>query len=268
MKIETTNNNSVNDYYIEAFRKLENEKKHSWNWAAAIFGTTWLIYRKMYLYAFLFLLLDIFAVFIVYSATSEKIGSDYFVDRSTFELIYCGIIGTISILFFGRYGNSLYYKIIKKKVAKGYHLLDEYHSYSISVIAMAIIVSICFEALNSETPDKIPGVNVLWENVGPNLFWFFAIGCHAFADWIACTYYMKKHEEGQYVDISEENIHQYLKYSNRNHLPGQILSTFCFVVCLITCQHQIDEHNKGRGVSTVDKSVLVPADKRTIPIKK
>lgn len=29
MKIETTNNNSVNDYYIEAFRKLENEKKHS-----------------------------------------------------------------------------------------------------------------------------------------------------------------------------------------------------------------------------------------------
>ncbi|MBQ3564645.1 MAG: DUF2628 domain-containing protein [Alphaproteobacteria bacterium] len=268
MKIETTNNNSVNDYYIEAFRKLENGKKHSWNWAAAIFGTTWLIYRKMYLYAFLFLLLDVFAVFIVYSATSEKIGSDYFVDRSTFEAIYVWGIGAISFLFFGYYGNRLYYKAVKKKISKGYHLLNRYHSYSISIIAMTIIVSICFEALNSETPDKIPGINVLLENVGPNLFWFFAIGCYALADWIARTYYIKKHGENQNFDVSEENIHRYLKYSNRNHLPGQILSAFCFAVCLITCQHQIDEHNKGRGVSTVDKSVLVPADKRTIPIKK
>lgn len=141
----------------------------------------------MYLYAFLFLLMDVLAIFIVYSATSEKNGSDYFVDRSTFELIYCGIIETISILFLGRYGNGLYYKTIKKKVAKGYHLLDKYHSYSISIIAISIIVSICFEALNSETPDKIPGVNVLWENVGSNLFWFFAIACYALADWIACT---------------------------------------------------------------------------------
>ncbi len=42
------------EYYEKAFDRLDKTGKHTWNWAAFFGGITWLLYRKMYLYAFVF----------------------------------------------------------------------------------------------------------------------------------------------------------------------------------------------------------------------
>ena len=43
-------------YYEKAFKQLDETGKHTWNWAACIFGCAWMAYRKMYLYALFFVL--------------------------------------------------------------------------------------------------------------------------------------------------------------------------------------------------------------------
>ena len=47
---------SETSYYIQRFNKQAEQKglTLSWNWPAALFGTTWLFYRKMFLYGFLY----------------------------------------------------------------------------------------------------------------------------------------------------------------------------------------------------------------------
>ena len=45
------NNEEIDEttkYYLNAFEKLEQEGKHTWNWAAFFFNVAWLGYRKMY----------------------------------------------------------------------------------------------------------------------------------------------------------------------------------------------------------------------------
>lgn len=43
-------------YYLNAIKRLEKSGEHTWNWAAFFFGGAWMAYRKMYLYAFLYVL--------------------------------------------------------------------------------------------------------------------------------------------------------------------------------------------------------------------
>ena len=47
-------------YYEKAFDHLEKTGKHTWNWAAFLFGELWMAYRKMYLYT-------LFVSIIIYS---------------------------------------------------------------------------------------------------------------------------------------------------------------------------------------------------------
>ena len=46
------------DYYIAKWKKMAaKDSKVSWNWAAFLVGALWMGYRKMYLYAFIYMLL-------------------------------------------------------------------------------------------------------------------------------------------------------------------------------------------------------------------
>ncbi len=46
------------DYYIAKWKKMAaKDSKVSWNWAAFLAGALWMGYRKMYLYAFIYMLL-------------------------------------------------------------------------------------------------------------------------------------------------------------------------------------------------------------------
>ncbi|MBQ3565497.1 MAG: DUF2628 domain-containing protein [Alphaproteobacteria bacterium] len=129
MEQESANNNYAEDYYVEAFHKLEKENENSWNFGAAIGGTAWLIYRKMYAYAFLFTLLDIFTIFMMNMVAGENFGHVYFL-----------IAFPIRVFVFGHYGNRVYYEIVKEKISKGYHLLEKYHLFSNSLVIVAVLL--------------------------------------------------------------------------------------------------------------------------------
>jgi len=48
------------DYYIAKWKVMaSSESKISWNWAAFMFTATWMGYRKMFLYAFLYILINL-----------------------------------------------------------------------------------------------------------------------------------------------------------------------------------------------------------------
>ncbi|MBR5251574.1 MAG: DUF2628 domain-containing protein [Oscillospiraceae bacterium] len=58
------------EYYLPKFRQFRQlNKKTSWNWCAFLFGPTWFIYRKMYLYA-----LCIWGVAFLFTAITEGSG--------------------------------------------------------------------------------------------------------------------------------------------------------------------------------------------------
>lgn len=224
---------TTNDYYINAFRKLKREGKNSWNWSAAIFGATWLIYRKMYLYAFLFTLLDIFTILVVVTSLEYTVNSIHYINISDFENVYNYGTGIISVLFFGYYGNRLYYKTVKRKIAKGYHLLERHHPFSIIVciVAATIVFSlVCWEeGLKSE----VESYQLMGRYICADLLMLFVAACCAAADWLAKKYHKRKQKDTKSTAVSEENIRRYLMYSNRNHLPGQIAATICSVICLL-----------------------------------
>lgn len=79
----------------------------SWNWAAFFLGPFWLGYRKMYRHIFiwfgLFLLLDLFDVLI---------GNTYEVSSINY------IVSFVLYLLVGMFGNALYYRHAKKQVEK------------------------------------------------------------------------------------------------------------------------------------------------------
>ncbi len=91
------------DYYLPKFEVFERTGSAvSWNWAAFGFGIFWMVYRKMYLYAFLAMLLMFFLNVIEVSLRLSSLLS--------FFLSLWLWIG------FGMFGNYLYYLHVKKKV--------------------------------------------------------------------------------------------------------------------------------------------------------
>lgn len=111
------------EYYKMAFKRLEKEGKHTWNWAAFFFGYVWALYRKMYLYAFLYIVLSYILDFII------KFGIDS--QTSSIELVFIKLISSIFLgIIWGYYGNYLYYRTVKKRIAEGNHLLIRYRPTS------------------------------------------------------------------------------------------------------------------------------------------
>ncbi|WP_457624809.1 DUF2628 domain-containing protein [Persephonella sp.] len=94
------------DYYIEKFKKFEETGGAlSWNWAAFFFGLLWMLYRKMYLYSAVFIVLLLFFIgaLIYFGLYSEPV-----------------MIGIQLWLYvgFGAFGNYIYYTFVESKVSK------------------------------------------------------------------------------------------------------------------------------------------------------
>ncbi len=93
------------DYYLQKFEYFEKTGSSiSWNWAAFGFGIFWMVYRKMYLYAFLAL------IFILFLNVLEV--SLHFSPLLSFFLSIWLWIG------FGLFGNYIYYIFVKNKVTE------------------------------------------------------------------------------------------------------------------------------------------------------
>lgn len=162
------------EYYEKAFDRLDKTGKHTWNWAAFFGGITWLLYRKMYLYAFVFtimyfgmdVLLGIYAVpymggesgmLAAYVILIELVlprmslmllaySSLSFFDRFAYHFangwsnvenweiwtLVALCIFIVSRACLGYFGNSLYYRIVRKRIKEGYYLIDEHPTSIIS----------------------------------------------------------------------------------------------------------------------------------------
>ena len=185
------------EYYVKAFKRLDETGKNTWNWAAFFFGPAWMAYRKMYLYAFLFVVIrgvfefrasSLFAFNIYGNFSSlhllENEHQGLYLSISVFSWLACSIL-------MGYFGNALYYNAVKKKIRKGYHLLRKYRPTSI-LSALCVVYSpfICF------------------------------------ADWISRRSQLKTSVESK---VNEKTVRAYLNPNKENHLSVKIANV---LICL------------------------------------
>jgi len=151
-------------YYEKAFDRLEKTGKHTWNWAAFFGGFSWMGYRKIYLLEMVFSF--ICGILYVLSWTGMCLS---FMGRIS---VPWGVFLTLFVLLFlvkriglGRYGNSLYYWTVKKRISRGYHLLNEYRPTSIVAIICPIILWIADALSNEIQLDKLNDNEVSAETI-------------------------------------------------------------------------------------------------------
>lgn len=186
-------------YYIKAFERLNKTGKHTWNWAAFLFGHGWMLYRKMYLYSFLFVIFCAVSIslsvglspWIAYLLSIKS-------ELNRKVLLSCfGILGWfLPNVLLGYFGNAVYYKAIKKRIRKGYYLLDKY------------------------CPTSVPSI------LGGPVFG--TIVC--FADWIARKCQLKTDVESE---VNEETVRAYLNPNKEIHIAVKIANVLACVFFLI-----------------------------------
>ncbi len=101
-------------FYKECFKKLETENKTSFNYIAGMFPIMWMIFRKMYGWAMLFA----FILPRIETALKTLVPG----------IITSILFSVVTFLVFGFIGNTLYYRHVKSKVAKGYAEVEGYNS--------------------------------------------------------------------------------------------------------------------------------------------
>lgn len=127
------------EYYRKAFKRLNETGKHTWNWAAFFLGSCWMLYREMYLYGILGNLICF--LFLTFSSLYARLSleTENFLYICGCLLIYLGLS-----VFYGYFGNSLYYRVVIYRIKKGYHLIDKYSPTSIRTVMPEVLISSLF----------------------------------------------------------------------------------------------------------------------------
>jgi S1-C subfamily serine protease len=102
------------EYYLTKFKQFDQQGtglKRSWNWPAFFFHVNWFLYRKMYGLFFIFF----FSVSIIFAPIDML--ARIAIEKSLWGGFLMLPILLIPQLFYGIFGNSLYHKHIKKKIA-------------------------------------------------------------------------------------------------------------------------------------------------------
>ncbi|MDR1982674.1 MAG: DUF2628 domain-containing protein [Holosporaceae bacterium] len=140
-KIKNVLKDGTDNYYLSIMNGLSSGKKFYWNWGAFIGGPFWLAYRKMYLYSSVCLILIVPLLIIMLLPNNAEHSSQLEQDVRHAILAASRILVILLQLFFslilGIWGNNLYYRHIRKKIEKGYHLCKGYE-------ATGIFVALCF----------------------------------------------------------------------------------------------------------------------------
>ena len=190
-------------YYSAVFRFEGSREKHVWNWPAFFLANIWGLYRKMYLYTFAAGVISFVALAIINK-----------VFQSGGYLIY-GILSLIYMIFWGYFGNSLYYRHVKKKISAGYHLMKKYKCTSASLAVLSFFAS------------GVPAVALIW-------IIFLPGAC--LADYLKKNSDLAKLTDSEKdFDINEKNIRRYLNYDRENHTPGKVITVLANIVnCVFT----------------------------------
>lgn len=207
------------EYYQQAFERLEKENKTTFNFAAAFGSSAWLAYRKMYGWAALFTL--------VYMGVGEILCA-FCKDDASKGVIWF-ILFFLSIVVFGFFGNSLYYRDIKSKIAKGYAEMEKYNSIDpIGGMVLAGIVSLLCSFLiihleaNGVISESIENLLIIAIDV-----FFIAI------PWAINYRKFRSQESVEPVEVTEESVNKYLKKANPKHLTLPIIG-FLFIMTPLT----------------------------------
>ncbi len=92
--------NTKTDYYIPRFYRMTRGNRASWNWAAFLITPYWLLYRKMYAYGIVFLLLQLLESGILY-LMYNTIGVNATMDVATMtQYIESAVANNPSILYY------------------------------------------------------------------------------------------------------------------------------------------------------------------------
>ncbi len=212
------------EYYIKAFKRLDKTGKHTWNWAAFLFRSAWMAYRKMYLYALSFAFIFGIFEYCAFSLVAFNVyGSFSSLHRleTEHQVLYlvvkfcCWIIEGI---FTGYFGNALYYSVIKKKIRKGYHLLKKYLPTSIpSALAAVYSPFICF------------------------------------ADWISRKSQLKTEVESE---VNEETVRACLNPNKENHIAVKIANVLvCILMIGAVAKKYITDYGETVAQITTEKKI-------------
>lgn len=94
------------NYYLKTFERNAPQTFFvSWNWSAAFFGVLWMVYRRMYLLAFLY--------FVLQYVTVHTIELFFPEENSRYGF------GFFFFLLQGLFANSVYFSFVHHKMTKG-----------------------------------------------------------------------------------------------------------------------------------------------------
>lgn len=118
-------------YYKKAFSKMEQKNGCTFNWAACLLSTSWMIYRRMW-----FSLMAYTLVSIALSPVVSGIWSADGLPGSLLRLISSLLVAAIM----GFIGNSLYYMELQWKIKNGYHLKRDFSPTSVRCAVFVPII--------------------------------------------------------------------------------------------------------------------------------
>jgi hypothetical protein len=131
----------TDNYYLSVMNGLSAGEKFYWNWGAFIGGPFWLAYRKMYLYSSVCLTLIVPLLIIMLPSNNAGHSPQLEQDVRYAILAASKLLAVLLQLFFsiilGVWGNNFYYRHIRKKIEKRYHLCQEYEPTN-------ILIAYCF----------------------------------------------------------------------------------------------------------------------------
>ena len=238
------------EYYIKAFRSLEEEKRHTWNWSAFFFGSLWMLYRKMYICTAAWISIKILIFSTVRIVFLEKHQSidDFAV------YFFIGFYHIITSCLFAKFGNFFYLKTVAYKIGKGYHRLPRYRS----TLLLGPILLLCSPLLS-------------------NVYILGAIFCFVMFDFSLLKYNSK------YVTLSNEKLNEhtlteYLAVPKINFLKYVLLIFVNITVVLLVlvlrfklstnCLYELDARKYCHEILPWKTSTLLNLSHNTIiPMK-
>ncbi len=213
-------NNRNTEYYKESFERLEKENKTTFNFAAAFFPITWMMFRKMYGWAVLLVLVTsgIHGVLPALCQNREE------------RIISLVVFWLVLFIVFGSWGNTLYYKNIKSKIAKGYAEITNYNP--IDPIGGIVIIGVIISILKWIISGILIAAKVSSsadDCVSPSLYVFFIAILWAIN-------YKKCHaqESAEPVEVTEESVNKYLERANPKRLTVSLgVATVAYLISFL-----------------------------------
>ncbi len=229
------------EYYQQAFDKLEKENKTTFNFAAGFFPLLWLVFRKMYGWAILLILANFGIRRILYALCTSS---------SSRNVSY--IFWLIVFVGFGFFGNNLYYKHVKSKIAKGYAEIADYNSidpvWGIFLVIIENFVTLMLPIALAGTFEKrllLTAVSV------------FIIAVSWTIDY--------KRESVEPIEVTKESVNQYLKKSSSKYLALYFITMFLTYELGICYWSMLQVHKSYARLRQSDEKSRVEKITRTVP---